>query len=153
MRLFAFFVISVSLYLTACSNAVEENAAITKTTARYSIRKSFSIEGSGSFPDSLSPIFPNPYNHNAGDSTVALHFTLRDSGNVKIIIQNPLGDSVAIFKDEMLAPGNFTGFWDPKTTDGTRLKAGLYFITIRIAPDDPNRNYINSKLLDIESND
>ena len=82
-----------------------------------------------------------------------IFFTLKDTGDVKIIIQNPIGDSVAIFRDSLLPPGSFTGSWSPVTSDGTRLRAGLYFITMRAAPDDPNRNYINSQLLDIISND
>ncbi len=122
-------------------------------TAQYSIRKTFRIQSSGIFPDSLAPIYPNPFNHNIGDSAETINFTLKDTGEVKIIIQNPLGDSVAIFRDSVLLPGSFTGAWEPVSSSGIRLRAGLYFITIRIAPNDPNRNYINSRLLQIQSND
>jgi hypothetical protein len=101
----------------------------------------------------LAPIYPNPFNHNNGDVADTIVFTLRDTGNVKIIIQNPIGDSVAIFRDTLLPPGIFTGSWEPLTTDGIRLRAGLYFVTIRIAPNDPDRNYINSRLLQIQSNE
>jgi hypothetical protein len=140
--------------IQACSgtSAPDTNIHVAET-ARYSIRKNFHIESSGSYSDSLAPIYPNPFNHNAGDSNVTLFFTTRDTGEVKIIIQNPIGDSVVIYQDSMLLPGIYIGYWGPLAADGTRLRAGLYFITMRAAPNDPNRNYINSRLLDIQSND
>jgi hypothetical protein len=136
-----------------CSDSGEEIHLRVKNIDPYSIRKNFLIQSSNTFPDSLAPVYPNPYNHNSGDSSVALFFTLRDTGAVKIIIQNPIGDSIAIFRDSLLPPGSFTGFWNPVLSDGTRLRPGLYFITMRVAPNNPDRNYINSKLLQIQSND
>ena len=142
------------LNILSCSNSqAPEQSIQAQETARYSIRKTFHIESSNAFPDSLAPIYPNPYNHNIGDSAETINFTLKDTGEVKIIIQNPIGDSVAIFRDSVLLPGSFTGFWEPVLANGARLRAGLYFITIRIAPNDPNRNYIDSRLLQIQSND
>mgnify|MGYP001795434389 CR=1 FL=1 len=141
-------------YLCGCSGPenVDGNMHITKI-ARYSIAKNFHIESSGLYPDSLAPIYPNPFNHNVGNIADTIYFTLKDTADVKIIIQNPIGDSVAIFKDTLLPPGGFTGAWEPITADGNRLRSGLYFITIRVAPNDPHRNYINSRLLQIESNE
>jgi hypothetical protein len=115
--------------------------------SNYSIRKTFHIEGSNSYPDSLAAMYPNPFNHNGGDVYDTLVFTVRDTGNVTIVIQNPLGDSVAIFSDSTLFPGSYTGTWDPVSSNGTRLRPGLYFITMHTA------NYVNSRLLDILSND
>jgi hypothetical protein len=122
-------------------------------TSYFSIHKNFYTQASTSFPDSLAPIYPNPFNHNAGDSNVTLFFTTKDTGEVKIIIQNPIGDSIAVYQDSVLLPGRYSGHWNPVAADGTRLRAGLYFITMHAAPTDPNRNYINSRLLDIQSND
>ena len=138
----------------ACSNSASDDANMHITSVeRYSIRKYFRIQSSGSYPDSLAPVYPNPFNRTIGDSTVNLFFTLKDTGEVKIVIQNPIGDSVAIFRDSVLPTGSYTGAWQPVNASGNRLKAGLYFITIRIAPDDVNRNYINSRLLQIQSNE
>ena len=140
--------------ILGCSgiSSAPENLHVSETS-RYSIRNNFHIESVGNYSDSLAAIYPNPYNHTSGDTSVALYFTLQDTGEVKIIIQNPIGDSVAIFRDSLLPPGSFSGFWTPVTSNGTRLRAGLYFITMRVAPDDPRRNYINSQLLDILSNE
>ena len=122
-------------------------------TAHYSIRNTYKIQSSGAFADSLAPMFPNPFNRQTGDSVINVFFTLKDTAEVKIIIQNPIGDSIAVFQDSLLPPGSGAGAWKPMNAAGDRLKAGLYFITIRIGPNDPNRNYINSRLLQIESND
>lgn len=143
-----------SLFVSACTDTQTPNMNLHVIgTARYTIRKTFRIESSGSFPDSLAPIYPNPFNRQTGDSVINVFFTLKDTGDVKIIIQNPIGDSIAIYRDSLLPPGSGSGAWQPLNAAGERLKAGLYFITIRIAPDDPNRNYINSRLLQIESNE
>ena len=140
--------------MTACSEIETPNANRHVTgTSYYSIRNTFRIQSSGSFPDSLAPIFPNPFNRQTGDSVINVFFTLKDTAEVKIVIQNPIGDSIAVYRDSLLPAGSGSGAWQPVNAAGDRLKAGLYFITIRIAPNDPNRNYINSRLLQIESND
>jgi hypothetical protein len=148
------FTFCISLSIIACSDSesLDSNLHVTGTS-RYSIRKNFRIQNAGIFPDSLAPIFPNPFNRQTGDSVINVFFTLKDTANVKILIQNPIGDSIAIYRDSLLPTGSFTGAWQPLNSSGTRLNAGLYFITIRIAPDDPNRNYINSQLLQIQSNE
>ncbi|MDP4230285.1 MAG: hypothetical protein Q8916_07765 [Bacteroidota bacterium] len=146
--------LSASVFLFACTETELPNGnGHLNRTATYSIRKTFRIQSSGSFPDSLAPVYPNPFNRTAGDSTINVFFTLKDTGNVKIIIQNPIGDSIAIYRDSLLPSGSFTGSWQPLNAGGERLNAGLYFITIRIAPDDANRNYINSRLFQIQSNE
>jgi hypothetical protein len=151
--IFSFLVCGISLFASGCTDSVVPDATLhISGIARYSIRKNFRIESSGSFPDSLAPLYPNPFNRIIGDSVINLYFTLKDTGEVKIVIQNPIGDSVAIFRDSLLPTGSYSGSWQPVNASGNRLKAGLYFITIRIAPDDPNRNYINSRLLQIQSN-
>ena len=150
---FYFFLCGGLLFAIGCEeNAVpNENIHVTGT-ARYSIRKTFRIESSGAYPDSLAPLYPNPFNRTIGDSVVTIFFTTKDTGEVKIIIQNPLGDSVAIFRDSLLPPGIGMGLWQPVTANGTRLRPGLYFITLHSAPNAPDRNYINSRLLQIQSN-
>lgn len=153
MKKLYFLLLTFLLGFTACSEPKTDGNMHITNIARYSIGKNFHIESSGSYPDSLAPLYPNPFNRNVGDQADTINFTLKDSADVKIIIQNPIGDSVAIFRDTLLPPGNFTGAWEPVTADGIRLRSGLYFITIRVAPNDPKRNYINSRLLQIESNE
>ena len=151
---FSALVFSYSFFLSACSDTQtpEMNKHI-NGTSHYSIRNTFNIQSSSAFPDSLAPIYPNPFNRQTGDSVINVFFTLKDTAEVKILIQNPIGDSIAVYRDSLLPPGSRAGAWQPLNAAGDRLKAGLYFITIRIAPNDPSRNYINSRLLQIESND
>src|SRR5437588_3514396 len=109
MNLLRYLIVGSALLLS-CSDVP---APAQKVMAlHYSIRKTF-IESSGNFRDSLAPVFPNPFNHNTGDSAVTINFTLVDTGEAKIIIQNPLGDSVVIFQDSVLPGGSYTGFWHP----------------------------------------
>ncbi len=151
--IFFLFNLCFSFFAFSCSDFIGPDANLHVTNiAQYSIRKTFRIQSSGALVDSLAPIFPNPFNRTIGDTAVTLFFTLKDTGVVQIVIQNPIGDSVAIFRDSILPPGNFTGLWQPVNSSGTRLRVGLYFITMHAAPDDPNRNYINSRLLQIQSN-
>ncbi len=151
---FSLSVFSISMFVISCSNSETANPGAYKSaTAYYSIRKNFRIESSGSFPDSLAPVFPNPFNRQTGDTVINVFFSLKDTAEVKIIIQNPIGDSIAVYRDSLLPPGTGSGAWQPLNAAGERLKAGLYFITIRIAPNDAARNYINSRLLQIESNE
>ncbi|HEY6172424.1 MAG TPA: hypothetical protein VIX80_09220 [Candidatus Kapabacteria bacterium] len=115
------------------------------------IRDHFQIEAGSNFPDSLANPFPNPYNHSNGDNRIHIGFTLADTGNVKLIIQNAIGDSVVVFQDTSLKSGSYSAEWEPLSLKRTPLRAGLYFITLRAAPNE--RNYIQSHLLYIENND
>ncbi|MEI8133617.1 MAG: hypothetical protein WCH46_00905 [bacterium] len=146
-------VILVLLGMSGCAEFGADSSRHPASTMPKFIRNSFQFYGSGTLPDSLAPLYPNPYNRNAGDSNVTIFFTLSDTGTVKIIIQNPLGDSVAIWRDSLLLPGSYIGTWNPITTEGVRLRSGLYFVTMRAAPDVAERNYIDSRVLDIQSND
>ena len=144
---FLVLIFSFSFYMTACSEIETPKTDMHALgTSYYSIRNTFHIESSGSFPDSLAPVFPNPFNRQTGDSVIHVFFTLKDTAEVKIVIQNPIGDSIAVYRDSLLPSGSGSGAWQPLNAAGERLKAGLYFITLRIAPNDPNRNYINSRL-------
>jgi hypothetical protein len=113
------------------------------------IRSVFSEQGSSEFRDSLANPHPNPFKF--GDTSIFISFTLTDSAKVKVIIQNPIGDSVAFFEDDVLPAGAYAGWWVPENPAGRPLRAGLYFVTLRADPD--KRNYIDSKLLYIENND
>ncbi|HYM34520.1 MAG TPA: hypothetical protein VET48_03935 [Steroidobacteraceae bacterium] len=117
-----------------------------------SIKDNFHIQGNSGLPDSLAPVFPNPFNLVLGDTTINIFFSLKDTATVVLLVQNPLGDSVVVFKDELLGGGSFSGSWKPQNSAGQQLRAGLYFVTLRIENDAQNRVYINSELLSIEAN-
>ena len=134
-----------------CTTGDEQQESSNEAPVRKHIRSLFSVEGSSGFPDSLANPHPNPYNHQLGDTSIRICYTLADSAFVKVIIQNPIGDSVAIFQDANLPGGFYEGWWTPLNDLNVPLRAGLYFITLRVDPD--RRNYIDSKLLFIENND
>ncbi len=99
------------------------------------------------WPDSLLPIFPNPFNRSAGDSSLTISFNMKDSGAANVLIQNALGDEITGFSDSLLVPGWYSGQWNPIASDGTPLMAGIYFITFR------TENYIDSRLVNIQQNE
>jgi hypothetical protein len=139
------------LAMSGCDNAEQTQEYTNDAPVYAKIRSVFSIEGTSTFPDSLADPFPNPYNHQLGDTSIFISFTLADSADVKVIIQNPIGDSVAFFEDAVLPPGSYGSWWTPVNALNTPLRAGLYFVTLRADPE--RRNYIDSKLLYIENND
>lgn len=111
-----------------------------------SLRLNFAYKGGTVAADTLYPIYPNPFNRVAGDTTLLIRFALADSGSSQVVIQNALGDQVEIFSDSLLAPGYYSGSWNPLAMDGSRLLDGLYFITLR------NGDFIFSRLVDIQEN-
>jgi hypothetical protein len=114
-----------------------------------SIRIAFQWSGKGapSAKDSLFPVYPNPFNRGAGDTSLGIQFAMKDSGTATVLIQNFLGDAVAGFTDSLLAPGNYLGFWNPRASDGALLTSGLYFVTLHVG------EFVTSRLVNIEENE
>jgi hypothetical protein len=98
--------------------------------------------------DNLAPIYPNPFNSGLGDTAIHISFTNQQQAAVRLIIQTPIGDSVAIFQDEILSPGTYTGSFPLRNSENELLDEGLYFITLRIE----DRGFIDSRLFLIEAN-
>jgi hypothetical protein len=97
--------------------------------------------------DYLYPVYPNPFNRVTGDTALFIRFSLHDSGSAIVLVQNVIGDAISEYNDSASAPGIYTAHWDPRAQDGTRLKSGLYFITLH------TKNYINSRLVNIQENE
>ena len=90
-----------------------------------SIKDNFHIEDNSGYPDSLAPIYPNPFNLVTGDTAVNVYFTMKDSAQVVLLVQNPLGDSVVVFKNAWIGGGSFSGSWQPRNSAGERLRQGF----------------------------
>ena len=97
--------------------------------------------------DHLYPVYPNPFNRVTGDTALFMRFSLHDSGSAIVLVQNAIGDAISEFNDSTLAPGVYTAHWDPLAHDGSRLHSGLYFISLH------TKNYINSRLVNIQENE
>jgi len=119
----------------------------TEPTQSGSIRLNFSFKRSAPSSDSLYPIYPNPFSRASGDTSLVLQFALRDSGSVALLVQNALGDAVASFSDLVLAPGLYSGSWNPLASDGTPVMTGIYFVTLH------TNSFINSSLVNIQDNE
>ncbi len=120
----------------------------TSSAPEGSIRLNF-VKGKQlpSLPDSLLPIFPNPFNRASGDTSLSVQFNIKQTTTAILLIQNALGDEIAGFSDTALAPGFYSGHWNPIGSDGARLNSGLYFVTLR------TNSYIDSRLVNIQTNE
>lgn len=134
------------LLLVACGCVAESGAPSRLQPERLSIRGRFQIEAGDNFRDSLSPIFPNPFNRAAGDTAVIIEFTIQDSSKTLVLIQNAIGDEVVRFEDDTLAPGQYRAGWQPLSSEREPLNSGIYFVTFR------TEHYIVSRMLNIQSN-
>ena len=97
--------------------------------------------------DHLYPIYPNPFNRVVGDTALFIRFSLHDTGSAILLVQNAIGDAITEFRDSSLAPGVYGTHWQPLAHDGVRLHSGLYFVTLH------TKNYINSRLVNIQENE
>jgi hypothetical protein len=118
----------------------------TQPAPSNSIRLEFAFKAQPA-NDSLFPIFPNPFNRVSGDTAVSIEFAIHDTSAAVLLIQNALGNPVAEFSDSLLPAGTYSGWWDPRATDGTTLMSGIYFVTLQ------NRGFINSRLINLQENE
>ncbi|MBT5329633.1 MAG: T9SS type A sorting domain-containing protein [Gemmatimonadetes bacterium] len=74
---------------------------------------------------SLAPNFPNPFN-----PETTLRYALPQSGEVKLVIYDMLGQEVRTLVHEMQAPGVYTVLWNGHNEHGFAVASGLYFYRI-----------------------
>jgi hypothetical protein len=136
-----------SLALLAwCGCVVESGTETALRPERASIRSRFQIEAGENFRDSLMPLFPNPFNRDAGDTAITIQFTIADTSRTIILIQNPIGEEVIRFEDDTLSPGQYRAAWQPLSSEREPLNSGIYFVTFR------TDQYIVSRMFNIQTN-
>ncbi len=69
----------------------------------------------------LSPNSPNPFN-----SATLISYHLSDTGPLKLVIYNVLGQPVRTLVDESRAAGNYRIRWDARDDGGALLSTGVY---------------------------
>ncbi len=74
---------------------------------------------------SLAPNYPNPFN-----PETTLRYALPQSGEVKLVIYDMLGQEVRTLVHEMQAPGVYTVLWNGHNEHGFAVASGLYFYRI-----------------------
>ncbi len=137
--------------MLSCSLQTAPSHIPIKATPRP-IKSVFHLEGGTATVDSLYPVYPNPFSRSSGDTSVLLRFSVKERANTIVLIQNPIGDEIAKFTDTTLDPGVYPGSWQPVASDGSALKPGLYFVTLRVNDTTLQTGYINSRLVDITDN-
>jgi hypothetical protein len=116
------------------------------------IKSLFSVQANNPSSDSLYTIYPNPFSRATGDSVEFLQFAIADSSQVIVLIQNPLGDQVAMFEDSTLYAGTYSGKWNPVASDGSGLNPGIYFVTLHVTDTVNHTSFIDSQVLNILNN-
>jgi hypothetical protein len=141
----------LSWSMLGCSVGSEPQHIPIKVEAKP-IKSIFHVEGGTVSADSLYPLYPNPFSRSTGDTAILFKFSVNVRSNTILLIQNPIGDEIAKFTDTTLAPGVYPGSWQPAASDGSALKPGLYFVTLRVNDTTLQTGYINSRLVDITDN-
>ncbi|HET6513424.1 MAG TPA: hypothetical protein VFH43_14630 [Candidatus Kapabacteria bacterium] len=109
-------------------------------------QRSEKLDAGELFRDSLYPLHPNPFNSDAGDTSVVIEFTVGDTTRTIVLIQNAVGEEVVRFEDETLSPGQYRAPWQPLSSEREPLRAGLYFVTFR------TEHFVHSRTLSIQVN-
>jgi hypothetical protein len=78
---------------------------------------------------SVHPLYPNPFSPVTGTS-LAIRIELTAAAAVRIVLVDLLGREVAVLADSFLRAGVHTIVWDGRTTDGSRVRPGVYIVRI-----------------------
>ncbi len=68
----------------------------------------------------LEQNYPNPFN-----PSTLIKFTLPEQGNIKLVVTNSLGETVALLADEMRHAGTYA-----EVFNGEKLSSGIYFYSL-----------------------
>lgn len=74
----------------------------------------------------VSPPYPNPFN-----PSTTLEVQLPESGNLRVVMYNILGQEVRVLQNGLVRAGNHKFVWDGKNASGELAASGLYFYRIR----------------------
>ena len=139
-----------SLMLGCATEPIATNSHL--TVQPKPIKSLFSVLSNTPATDSLYTIYPNPFSRATGDSVEFLQFGISDSSQVILLIQNPIGDEVALFEDSTLHAGTYSGKWNPIASDGSGLNPGIYFVTLHVTDTVKRTSFIDSQVLNILNN-
>lgn len=79
--------------------------------------------------------YPNPYN-----PTTTISYSVKDQGNVSIVVYDALGRKVKELVNEIKQPGSYNVIFD-----GINLSSGIYFYTMRVNNFTTSKKMILSK--------
>ena len=69
--------------------------------------------------------YPNP-----SPGSTLVRYALPAEGQVRIMIYDAIGRKVASIVDQTMPAGSWTAHWDGRSTDGQRVAAGVYFLSL-----------------------
>jgi hypothetical protein len=75
---------------------------------------------------SLSQNYPNPFN-----PMTVISYSLRESGDVELVVYNMLGQKVRTLVSEFVEAGHHKAVWDGLDEDGKSVSTGIYLYRLR----------------------
>jgi plastocyanin len=75
----------------------------------------------------VAPPWPNPTR-----GTTSFHFSLPVAGHARAVVIDVNGRRIATALDRGLAAGTYAAAWDGRNSDGSAVRAGLYFISLEV---------------------
>ncbi len=76
-------------------------------------------------PDGLDDPFPTPFN-----AEVTIPFVLAESGPVRLVVYNLMGQQVRVLADGWVAAGAHSMRWDGRTATGVEAASGVYWAVL-----------------------
>jgi hypothetical protein len=80
---------------------------------------------------------PNPF-----DGSVRFTYTLREGGRVRLAVYDVAGREVALLRNGEEGAGQHVVSWDGKSTRGTRVSAGVYFVRLESGGREETRKVV-----------
>ena len=77
-------------------------------------------------PDGLGDPFPSPFN-----AEVTIPFALAETGPVRLVVYNLMGQQVRVLADGWLAAGAYRVRWDGRTAAGVEAASGVYWAVLQ----------------------
>jgi hypothetical protein len=84
--------------------------------------------GPGNIPliTKLGGNYPNPFN-----PSTEISFAIVNQGHVFIEVFNIKGEKVAVLRDEVIKPGNYSVTWNGRDENGNPVSSGVYFYKMK----------------------
>jgi hypothetical protein len=77
----------------------------------------------------LGPNYPNPFN-----PSTTITYTLGNTGPIRLVVYNVLGQIVRVLRDGVVAVGKHAVEWDGRDGKGGTVGSGVYFYQLRGGP-------------------
>jgi flagellar hook assembly protein FlgD len=108
------------------------NIYVSRTLAIGGVRESESSQ-----QEPRLEVFPDPFR-----GATSIRYTIPESGDVRIVFYNLLGEHVKTLLEEHQSAGHYTVVWDGTDSSGRRVPSNTYFLRLQIRQYTATRKVI-----------